>query len=80
VQQGWSKNEIIYETQRIFGNDVLIVPGVLEDERSFLGRVLPIIVPAILIGGLLWQRRGNQYQAILRKQADLDSLKQKLRK
>ena len=25
VKKGWSKNEIIYEVQRIYGNDVLIL-------------------------------------------------------
>jgi hypothetical protein len=26
VAKGWSKNEIVYEIQRVFGNDVLILP------------------------------------------------------
>ena len=43
VAQGWSKNEIIYEMQRIFGNDVLILTNILDDERGFLARTVPIL-------------------------------------
>ena len=57
VSQGWSKNEIIYETQRIFGNDVFISPEELDDERSFIGKVVPIVVPALILAGFFFTRR-----------------------
>ena len=38
IKKGWTKNEIVYELQRVFGNDVLILPKKLDDERSFLGK------------------------------------------
>jgi hypothetical protein len=38
VKKGWSKNEIIYEIQRVYGNDVLIQKFKLNDERGFAGK------------------------------------------
>ena len=38
VKKGWSKNEVIYEMQRIYGNDILILKHRLDDERGFFGR------------------------------------------
>jgi len=55
--QGWSKNEIVYEVQRIYGNDVLIEAGMLTDERSFLGKTIPIVLPAIFLASLLYSRK-----------------------
>jgi electron transfer flavoprotein alpha/beta subunit len=43
VKKGWSKNEIIYEIQRIYGNDVLILKKSLDDERGMVGKLgLPV--------------------------------------
>ena len=38
ANKGWEKNEIIYEMQRVFGNDVLIHTKLLHDERSWIGK------------------------------------------
>jgi cytochrome c-type biogenesis protein CcmH/NrfF len=38
IKKGWSKNEIIYEVQRLYGNDVLILKQKLDDERGFVGK------------------------------------------
>ena len=38
ARKGWTKNMIIYEVQRIYGNDVLIKPEGLDDERGFVMR------------------------------------------
>ena len=57
VAQGWSKNEIIYEMQRVFGQDVLIYPKKLDDHRSFIGKVLPIATTAFIMGGVFVFRR-----------------------
>ena len=35
VRKGWSKNEIVAEVQRVWGQDVLILPHMLDDERTF---------------------------------------------
>jgi len=51
VAQGWSKNEIIYEMQRVFGNDVLIIPKKLDDERSIFGKVAPLLLAGVFFGG-----------------------------
>ena len=50
VGQGWSKNEIIYEMQRIFGNDILIMTSSLDDERGFLARTIPMLTFGTLAG------------------------------
>ena len=51
IAQGWSKNEIIYEMQRVFGQDVLIYPKKLDDHRSFFSKVLPLATTTFIIGG-----------------------------
>ena len=35
IHKGWSKNEIIYEMQRIFGNDILINTKYVDYDKSF---------------------------------------------
>ena len=50
VSQGWSKNEIIYEMQRVFGNDVLILPKNLDDERGLIERLLPVALTGVMVG------------------------------
>ena len=62
VAQGWSKNEIIYEMQRIFGNDVLIL-NKLDDERSFVARSVPFLAMGVFGAMFLLSRRS---QAILK--------------
>ena len=57
IAQGWSKNEIIYEMQRVFGQDVLIYPKKLDDHRSFLSKVLPLATTTFIIGGAFVFRR-----------------------
>jgi len=44
IQKGWTENEIVFELQRIFGNDVLMDGQKINDERSLLARsVFPSI-------------------------------------
>ena len=59
VGQGWSKNEIIYEIQRIFGNDVLITPQCLSEERSLVGRAGPFVLPLFAASVMFIMRRRN---------------------
>ena len=60
VAQGWSKNEIIYEMQRVFGNDVLILTNRLDDERSLAARFLPVFALTLTAGFFfLTQKRIN---------------------
>jgi hypothetical protein len=57
VNKGWSKNEVIYEMQRVFGNDVLILAYKLDDDRTFLQTAF---FPTTFFGftfGLLMLRR-----------------------
>jgi hypothetical protein len=58
VKKGWSKNEIIYEIQRVYGNDVLIQRFKLNDERGFVGKYgLPMTMMASLTLMLFLRRR-----------------------
>ena len=57
IAQGWSKNEIIYEMQRVFGNDILILPKKLDDNRSFLHKTLPYVMLTVTVGGALIFKR-----------------------
>ena len=59
VAQGWSKNEIIYEIQRVFGNDVLILPDSLDDERSIFARAVPFVAIGMLSLSVLMRRRST---------------------
>ena len=49
VAQGWSKNEICYEMQRVFGNDVLITPYKLDDERTLFTKLAPWVLSGLAI-------------------------------
>ena len=49
VKKGWSKNEVVYEMQRVFGNDVLILKHKLNDERGPFGKVG---IPLFIMGSL----------------------------
>ena len=62
VKKGWNKNEIISETQRVWGQDVVILPQMIDDDRSiaskyglkmFTGMVLmtPLAMRFIRSGG-----------------------------
>ena len=60
VKKGWSKNEVIYEVQRVFGNDVLILKRKLDDDRGPIGKFgVPITLLFGLSGFLLFRRRGT---------------------
>ena len=53
IKKGWTKNEIIYEMQRIYGNDILILPKMLNDERTLIGKNLGFIFTMGLAASLL---------------------------
>ena len=58
AKKGWSKNEIVYELQRIYGNDILILKQRLSDERGFLGKNgVPITLSLSLMGYMLFRQR-----------------------
>lgn len=64
VKKGWEKNEIIYEMQRVFGNDVLIHVRMLDDERTLFGRVgLPLFY-IFSISGIVMLSRFRQVRRI----------------
>ena len=82
VAQGWSKNEIIYEMQRVFGNDVLILPQSVDDERSFAAKTIPILFWGFTIGYLAIRFRSRTLLAspnvpvkktrVVRKKKEMD--------
>ena len=53
IAQGWSKNEIVFEMQRIYGNDILITPEKLDDTRSLLGRFRPVITLGVTFSAMI---------------------------
>ena len=54
LNKGWSKNEILFEVQRIYGNDVIIFTKFLDDERTMLGKIFPVAGAAFFISTFLW--------------------------
>ena len=38
VKKGWSKNEVVAEVQRVWGQDVVILPNMLDDNRSAMAK------------------------------------------
>ena len=61
VAKGWSKNEIVYEIQRVFGNDVLILPQRLKNEGNLLGSVvIPGLLMTFTLGMLAYRRKRLQ--------------------
>ena len=57
ISKGWAKNEIIYEMQRVFGNDVLILPNALDDERTIFGKVAPVMLFGLTLSGMFLSSR-----------------------
>lgn len=58
VQKGWNKNEVVYEMQRVFGNDVLILPENLKNDGSLLlASVIPLSVFGFTLGFIALRRR-----------------------
>lgn len=57
VAKGWAKNEIMFEMQRVFGNDVLILPQLLDDERTFVGKMLPLVLVGATFSSFLMATR-----------------------
>ena len=85
VQQGWSKNEIIYEQQRLFGTDILIMPEILKDERTIAAKTAQIGLPLLGLG-LMFLTRGKMRNIAPVEKAvtkpsgrSMEDLKQKLR-
>ena len=60
ISEGWSKNEIVYEMQRVFGQDVLIHPQKLDDDRTFTHKFLPFMSLTFAVGGAFVFRRMMQ--------------------
>ncbi len=56
AKKGWSKNEIVYELQRIYGNDILILKQRLTDERGPVGKFgVPITLSLSAIAFLFFR-------------------------
>ena len=64
LSQGWSKNEIIYELQRIFGNDVLLNGTYLDDERSLFTKVGPTFFFGLFLSGMFLRGRVRARKAV----------------
>eukprot|EP00350_Pseudokeronopsis_sp_OXSARD2_P002036 CAMPEP_0170555198 /NCGR_PEP_ID=MMETSP0211-20121228/13091_1 /TAXON_ID=311385 /ORGANISM="Pseudokeronopsis sp., Strain OXSARD2" /LENGTH=132 /DNA_ID=CAMNT_0010864863 /DNA_START=64 /DNA_END=462 /DNA_ORIENTATION=+ len=57
IGKGWSKNEVVYEIQRVYGNDVLILQDKLTDDRPFHKKHLfSFLVISSLTSLALWRR------------------------
>lgn len=81
AKKGWSKNEIVYELQRIYGNDILILKQRLADERGFFGKnAVPITLSLSLMGYMLFrQRRVMKVQRAAQQLAEIQSQQAKAR-
>ena len=63
LSQGWSKNEVVYELQRIFGNDILLNGTYLDDERSFFMQTVPTFLVGLTVSALFLRGRVRARQA-----------------
>ena len=59
ARKGWTKNEIIFELQRIFGNDILMGRKYLDDESTFIGKNYLSILAVFSIGYFMASRRAR---------------------
>jgi hypothetical protein len=57
VKKGWTKNEVIYEIKRIYGNDVLILKSRVEDDRSFVAKYGLGIFAFSIFSGVMFLRK-----------------------
>ena len=81
AKKGWSKNEIVYELQRIYGNDILILKQRLADERGFFGKNgVPITLSLSLMGYMFFrQRRVIKVQRAAQQLAEIQAQQAKAR-
>ena len=81
AKKGWSKNEIVYELQRIYGNDILILKQRLADERGFFGKNgVPFTLSLSLMGYMLFrQRRVMKVQRAAQQLAEIQAQQAKAR-
>ena len=57
AHKGWSKNEILGEVQRVWGQDVIILPEMIDDTRStFVKFGLPMLLGACVAAPVLARR------------------------
>ena len=83
AHKGWSRNEIVGEMQRIWGQDVLILPENLLDNRPFYQkfgyRFFSVFFMAAVVSPIL-VRRSVQYRSSGRMtKAQKDAIKSKLK-
>ena len=65
MKKGWSKNEIVYEVQRIYGNDVLILKHKLDDTRGIVGQYgVPLTMMMSLTAFLFFRRRRTLFKVV----------------
>ncbi len=81
IKKGWTKNEIVYEVQRIYGNDVLILKTRLDDQRGVVGKFgMPFfLVTACTTLVLIQRRRTLQAQRALQQAAELQAMQARAR-
>lgn len=71
VKKGWSKNEIVYEVQRIYGNDVLILKHKLDDTRGIIGQYgVPLTMMMSLTAFLFFRRRRTLFKVVPKVNAE----------
>jgi len=75
LNKGWGKNEILFEMQRLYGNDVIIFPKYLDDERSLVGKMVPVMAFCFGLSSLayMYKSPGSAMKttADMAKKADL---------
>ncbi|CAI2378166.1 unnamed protein product [Moneuplotes crassus] len=60
VRKGWSKNEIFYEMQRVFGNDVVTENKAFDDESKPLLTAGVVLLPVLFCGSLFLLRQARR--------------------
>ena len=58
---------------------MLILPNALDDERTFIGKVMPPLLTATLLGAIFLHRKMKMDSGLLRQAMEKEALKNKLR-
>ena len=81
VQKGWTKNEIVAENQRVWGQDVLILSNELDDNRSgFVRYGLPMVTGMLFLSPFLIRQVKVSQLSRMNKSHMKDELLRKIRK
>ena len=55
-RKGWTKNEVVYEFQRVFGNDIVENTDLFDDQSSSMYQIFKFSLPIFIFGTFIFSK------------------------